>query len=203
MNGGHRNRLLVYIGLLVATGALLATAEAAAFYPSAPLVSGNFRAATPTPTATGGGTGKIAFWGYTGAGTDKPIICTINADGSDEKCWDGPPNMSGDGVWLPNGRQLAFLSRGQYYSTAPAYVMNDDGSGFQVWKNVNLLHWSPDGLHTLFEILNPGNDRNFRLFVGDVQGENPITVSENAEGNSASWSPDGSKIAFEEVIDGV
>src|SRR5258708_26905070 len=126
---GHR-RISVCFALFFGVGILLAIVVSFAHATALPVRA---LAAVPTATAMAGGTGKIAFWGNRGQDHQSVVICTMNADGSDEHCWTAPANVpeNTSAVWLPNGQQLAFLAGDGWPGDGPVVVMNDDGNGQQ------------------------------------------------------------------------
>ncbi len=122
-------RPIVYFGLCTTISALLITADAAALF--SPDTSSSIGAlvrttsAPPTTTAIAGSTGKIAFLGRTNPDDKNLIVCSENADGSDERCWNVPTNLAQPTSlrWLPNGQQLALVPG----SPGPVMIMNADG----------------------------------------------------------------------------
>ena len=50
-------------------------------------------------------------------------VYVVNADGSGQRRLTRNPARDGSPAWSPDGRKIAFVSRGE------VYVMNGDGSG--------------------------------------------------------------------------
>jgi Tol biopolymer transport system component len=100
-------------------------------------------------------------------------------------------------AWSPDGTQIVFtrVSSG----ASDIYVMNADGSNPTNLTNhatayVASADWSPDGLWILFES-NLGGV--VRLWKMHPDGSDPQMIFDGAvQSPSATWSPDGSRIAF-------
>jgi Tol biopolymer transport system component len=142
--------------------------------------------------------------------SDQPIY-VINADGSGERLL---PIRGVGPVWSPDGRQLA------YSNGRGIYVANSDGSNpRQLLSNdfpspgdtVSGPVWSPDGKRIAFisasdvECQDGCYDAQFQLYVVNTDGSGiqPLGPHDPNQGFvafqafSASWSPDGSRVAFE------
>jgi len=99
-----------------------------------------------------------------------------------------------DPTWSPDGTQIAF-SRGD----ATIFISNADGSNASPDtvsvqdSRIYKLHWSPDRAKFVYQ------DRidNGHLCVVDISGENRRCTSATGK-NEPEWSPDGSRIAYEE-----
>jgi Tol biopolymer transport system component len=111
-------------------------------------------------------------------------------------------------VWSPDGRKIAFLSRGGGHNGPydnGLYVVNADGSGqrrltgdARINLGSLLAHlgrttpaWSPDGRRIAFE---SGRDGENGLYVVNADGSGRRILTRN--GQAPAWSPDGRKIAF-------
>jgi Tol biopolymer transport system component len=152
---------------------------------------------------------QLAFKGTVNAmedTTSDPPIYVINADGSGEH----QLPVTGVGpVWSPDSRQLA------YGTDRGIYVANSDGSNprqlvssdLQVpGETVGATGWSPDGSRIAF-VSGDWEYTRFQLYVVNVDGSGilPLTPYDPKRGIpgeqlSAKWSPDGSKVACEEVF---
>jgi Tol biopolymer transport system component len=82
------------------------------------------------------------------------------------------------------------------------YVMDKDGSN-QRRITIDPEHWngfaawSPDGQRMVLTIGDPRNDGDSDLYVMNVDGSNVVQLTQTPGNDySASWSPDGSKVAF-------
>ncbi len=111
-------------------------------------------------------------------------------------------------VWSPDGRKIAFLSRGDGnngpYNNG-LYVVSADGSGqrrltddARITLGWLLAHlgmttpaWSPDGRKIAFE---SGRGGQNGLYVVNADGSGRRMLTRN--GQAPAWSPDGRKIAF-------
>lgn len=93
-------------------------------------------------------------------------------------------------IFSPDGQRIAFSSDRQ---GGGIFVANVDGSGImRVGTSGTVVDWAPDGTKLLF---NRSAAAGRSLFVMDTDGshEKPVT---SVESDRASWSPDGSTIAF-------
>ena len=78
-------------------------------------------------------------------------------------------------------------------------IVNADGSGGTtaldgLWTSVD---WSPDGERLLVEgFLGEGHEGQFDLYTIRPDGSDLAQLTEDAAGEWASWSPDGTRIAF-------
>lgn len=136
-----------------------------------------------------------------------------------------------DGVWSPDGTKIAFDSSRALdgsdadnpNSTFNVWIVNADGSGLgPLTKLIPLApgippegsfmdSWSPDSSKITFEserVLDGSNafGTQYNIWVAnaDGSGATPLTKLSQASSFLASWSPDGTKIAFESgrVLDG-
>jgi TolB protein len=131
---------------------------------------------------------KIAFECAIGA---THHICTMNADGSDQR----DLGVGGEPSWSPDGTRIAFSG---------VKVMNSDGSDVRTIASGGAPEWSPDGtkiLFTQFRCLDPEcSDGTFDLWVMNRDGSGQALLRPYVD--SSSWSPDGTKIIFEPLAAG-
>jgi Tol biopolymer transport system component len=113
-------------------------------------------------------------------------------------------------AWSPDGERIAYHAN---YSPEPSYsdfnvhIMDADGTGLtSIWMSQDVLFfdeampaWSPDGERLIFH---SGRDNFFNLFVSDLDGVDyrAITAGDGAFYH-ASWSPDGTQLAFVMTVD--
>ncbi len=129
--------------------------------------------------------------------------------------------FSSGGVWSPDGRKLAFNSlaaldgsdAANFNFTPNIWVMNADGSSATPLTRLTaantvaqLPQWSPDGTKISFVSSRAldGSDANngtLNLWIMNADGSSPIPLTRLtaafADVLNASWSPDGTKIAFD------
>lgn len=148
---------------------------------------------------------KIAFDSYRD-GLDE--IWVMNADGSGQtKLTSDSQGDNASPVWSPDGTKIAFYSdrsgQGQ-----DIWVMNPDGSN-QTRLTAGIgddMHaaWSPDGSKIAYGSNQPTPSNPYghdEIWVMNADGSNQIQLTAATGtptgGEHPSWSPDGSKIAFD------
>ena len=140
-------------------------------------------------------------------------IYLMNPDGSQQTNLTNDPGNDSHAVWSPSGTQIAFVSSRD--GNSEIYVMSADGS-----NPVNLSNhsdadyfpvWSPDGTRIAFmtdresvgpPILDASPKLlpfyNVEVFAMNADGSGQTNLTDNAAWDAyPSWSPDGSKIAFQ------
>jgi Tol biopolymer transport system component len=156
--------------------------------------------------------GKIAF--TSGRGTEGLDVYVMNPDGTGlARLTDGKSYNDGP-AWSPDGRTLAFVSNrdGRAFHV---YLMNADGREVRQLTNGTeddgTPAWSPDGTKIVFArgfaaciaVVGqpcPGPD----LFVINADGTGERQLTSGRVGDAyPSWSPDGSKIAFNSLRTGI
>jgi TolB protein len=124
-----------------------------------------------------------------------PELYVANADGSNPtRLTFGLAPVLGT-AWSPDGRRIVFDSPSGIWVIAP------DGTGLKQIAAfpANVGDWSPDGTRILVQRLNP----YAAVVVMNADGTGVQTLrTTGADVLGASWSPDGRRIAFGDLIDG-
>lgn len=145
---------------------------------------------------------------FTEIGDSSSWICRMQADGSQRQ------RLTADGTWslvpsiAPDGTRITFTSDadGNY----EVYTIAADGTDLQqlTFTDPPASHvgpkYSPDGTRILYALkLLPGDvDQDLYVMNSDGTGPQRITFGVN-DAESRSWSPDGSRIVFNNVVNGV
>ena len=143
-------------------------------------------------------------------------IYVMNADGtSPVNLTRSPHHGEENPSWSPDGSKIAFYST--FYDTRAGtigaqgiYVMNADGTNpiktnqFDDTGTNQNLAWSPDSSKIAFTCSDPTapglqNRRSiWEICVMNADGTSPVRLTHNSvEDSHPTWSPDGSKIAFQ------
>jgi Tol biopolymer transport system component len=127
--------------------------------------------------------------------TSNSNVMLMSAEGSHVRPLTHPDPNAPDGDWMadlsPDGTQVAFVRDGDLYVIGVdgkhlRLVLHGDGSA-------RAPRWSPDGSRLLFDF-----DEG-RINVVNLDGTG---LTQLAGGADASWSPDGSLIAYRTYLDG-
>jgi Tol biopolymer transport system component len=95
--------------------------------------------------------------------------------------------------WSPDGRKITFSSnRSGHYMV---YVMNADGSNPKALADGCVSYFSPDGNQILYGVYCNDTDD---LMLMNADGSNQHAIIDGYQCKNATWSPDGTKIVFEE-----
>ncbi len=180
-----------------ATYAAPATVPPNAVGVTATSVSDNTKSFTATVAITlTGANGQIAF-------VRTREIYVVNADGSGQVNLTNNPATVGQLTWSPDGARIAFVSDRD--GNFEIYVMRADGSNQVNLSNNTALDglpaWSPDGTKIAFSSDRDGPGQMyvgpFQIYVMNADGSGVTRLThDSASDVEATWSPDGSKIAF-------
>ena len=145
-------------------------------------------------------------------------IFVMNADGTEVTKLTTSTNWSEAPAWSPTGDLIAFLSVDTEERTG-LYVVHPDGSGLRQITAVptatarRYFHasprFSPDARSLVYQVVRAGKDvpGGYRgevkaLFVAAVDGSGARQLTPwGINADSPDWSPDGTQIVFETVVD--
>ena len=147
-------------------------------------------------------------------------IYVMNADGSNVRRLTTNAFVGNVCSWSPNGRQIAFVSYRDNVLYGDAgdtdlFVMNADGTGMTALTNNNVddfgdhAGWSPDGKLFVFSRSAPGTNSQTtsEIFIMNANGTNARQLTGLAGNvgynNNPTFSPDGTRIAFNSTRDGM
>jgi Tol biopolymer transport system component len=157
------------------------------------------------PTPTQDLTGKIAFTSNRDGNFE---IYLMNQDGSGLTRLTDDPGEDARPAWSPEGTRIAFESNRN--GNFQIYVMNADGTNLNPLTDGSSSAmspaWSPDGTRISFA---SDRDGNWEIYVmpapgpeGNSGGSVPVNLTNNpSQDFSHTWSPDGSRIAFDTTRD--
>ena len=142
------------------------------------------------------------------------VIYVMDPDGSHvRQLTETPPGGAGsrDAAWSPDRQKIAFMSNRD--GDPEVYVMAADGSNVQRLTTHRGFDgspaWSPDGDQIAFvrDTDPPATgplwpSRRQSIYVMDSDGSNVQQLTEFTTGSS-TWSPDGTRLAFEANLDGI
>ena len=138
-------------------------------------------------------------------------IFVMMADGSQPRnLTNNRTSSDSNPSWSPDGTKIAFESH--HDDSSDVYVIHADGKNLiqltRTPESDGQPSWSPDGRKIAFTSRRDGNFfgpffvPDYEVFVMDADGDNVVRRTRSAESDIApSWSPDGTKIAFESQRD--
>jgi Tol biopolymer transport system component len=142
---------------------------------------------------------QIAFALASNADRPEPEIGIVNTDGRGLHFVRVPADLGGveDLDWSPDGRRFAFVATRADLDFTDIYVMNADGTGLKrLHSGTNTPRWSRDGQSLLvvdddrLDLLAPTSART-------------TAIPGVADPLAASWSSDGTRIAYASLHDGL
>jgi len=168
---------------------------------------------TTVPATTSAGalsTTRIAFHTAASDGSAEHYeIFVMTIDGSEvtrlHQSVEGNQTLSDDSTadWSPDGTKLVFTSLRDEVAgdwNYEIYTMNADGSDQQRLTDSpgvdSFADWSPDGRRIVFEREETNGTRDIWVMNADGTGQVNLTNDPDHDDISASWSRDGTRIAF-------
>ncbi len=125
-------------------------------------------------------------------------ICVSNADGTGLRVLAGETE-AGQPAWSRDGRQLAYTGYNGMVATT-VYLMNADGTGGRPlnadMQGATQPDWSPDGQRIVVTL-------NNSIWVSRVGVYDLRRLTEGTVDSAPRYSPDGTKIVFHSMRDGV
>ena len=106
------------------------------------------------------------------------------------------PSDERSAVWSPDGRRIAYTSKG-----LDLYVKNADSSGdesaiLKDGKSKDPYDWSPDGRVILYRVTTPKTDNDLWIWPADGKGSGRAVASTPASNLSGNFSPDGRHVVY-------
>jgi Tol biopolymer transport system component len=128
-------------------------------------------------------------------------LYVVNADGTGLTPLTSTPGAEVEPAWAPDGKHLVFRRDEPDFSSA-LWVMDADGGNQRILTTAGGIRpaWSPNDTKIAFQSLRSGNP-DIYLINPDGTSETNLTNTTNSFEGSPEWSPDGSKIAFDDGVD--
>lgn len=108
-------------------------------------------------------------------------------------------------AWSPDGARIAATS-GREYRWTSLYVMKADGSGITAVANTqgaSSSSWSPDGNRIAFSSWDLINEADLKVVNADGSGLITVLTTHANFIDAPIWSPDGTKILFNQFTNGI
>jgi Tol biopolymer transport system component len=139
--------------------------------------------------------GKIVF---TSARDGNDELYSVNADGTGLTRLTNDPASDDNAAWSPDGKRIAFTSRTG--TTSVLVVMDEDGRNVfrhdLPQKNVWAATWWTNGTKITYSAASTDGSPGGLLQVDADGGYPALLFTASAWVDQASWSPDGTKLAF-------
>ena len=140
---------------------------------------------------------------YSVSDVNQSRIFVAGADGQGSVQVGDPAIKAGHPAWSPDGSLIAF-NAGVFDHDRGVYLMRPDGTDIRRitatpgYASDFIPTWSPDGRHLAFTTLGgfAGEGKGENLWMVDVDASNEHLVDAGAFVGSATWSPDGQRLAW-------
>ena len=140
---------------------------------------------------------------YSVSDVNQSRIFVAGADGQGSVPVGDPAIKAGHPAWSPDGSLIAF-NAGAFDHDRGVYRMRPDGTDIRRitatpgYASDFIPTWSPDGRHLAFTTLGgfTGEGKGENLWMVDVDASNEHLVDAGSFVGSATWSPDGQRLAW-------
>jgi hypothetical protein len=129
-------------------------------------------------------------------------ISVMNADGSGRTTLVSGLEWAETPAWSPDGTRIAVAGKEPgLWKDFELYLVNVDGSGMTPLTQTSLTDdqpaWSPDGTRIAFA---QGGLLYRDILVVNVDGSNPLILTDDHDSYNPTWSPDNTRIAFDTEV---